>query len=87
MTLISINVFDQSPLDPQAGNWPDCYINVRRCGRLAMVLLQRKDPIGTIREEKGILPGSGFPFWRDMTLTVENDVKPQTFFPFFVFDH
>ena len=31
-------------LDPQAG-WPGCYINVRCCGGLSMVLLQLKDPL------------------------------------------
>ena len=37
---------------PQAW-WPGRYINVRRCGGRAVVPLQLKDPLGTIREEKG----------------------------------
>ena len=43
----------KSPLDPQAG-WPGCYINVWHCGGLSVLLLQLKDPLGTIWEEKGI---------------------------------
>ena len=36
-----------SPLDSHAG-WPGCYINVRRCGGLPMVLMQLKDPLEVI---------------------------------------
>ena len=51
----------------QAG-WPGRYINVRRCGRLPMVLLQQKDPLELFVKSREFLPGSGFLSRGDMTL-------------------
>ena len=56
----------ESPLDPQVG-WPGCYINVRRCGGLSMVILQLKDPLELFVKSREFLPSSGFLSRRDMT--------------------
>ena len=55
----------ESPLDPQAG-WPGRYINLRRCGGLSLVLMQRKDPLELVKSRE-FLTGSGFLSHRDMT--------------------
>ena len=58
-------------------------INVRRCGRLSMVLEQMKDPLELFVKRREFRPGSGFLSRRDMTKAVESDVKTNTFLPSF----
>ena len=62
---VRVRMFE-SPLDPQAG-WFGCYIDVRRCGGLSMVLLQLKDPLELFVKSRKYLPGCGFLSRRDMT--------------------
>ena len=56
----------ESPLDPHAG-CPGRYINVWRCGRLSMVILQLKKPLQLFVKRREFLPGSGFLSRRNVT--------------------
>ena len=58
----------------QAG-LPGRYINVRRCGGLAMAPPQQEDPLELFVKRREFLPCSGFLSRRDMTKAVESDVK------------
>ena len=50
-----------------SGSLSWCFTNVRCFGELSMVLLQLKDPIGSIAKRRTILPNSMFLSRRDMT--------------------
>ena len=46
-----------------------------------MALLPLKDSLELIIKRREFLPGSGFLSHRDMTLTVESDIKSYAFLP------
>ena len=64
---------DASPLDAWQlvlkyfTGWPGCFINVKHCGGLSMVLLKLKAPSVLFEKGRELLPSSGFPYCRDMT--------------------
>ena len=55
-----------SQLGPEVG-WSACYINVRLCGGLSMVLSHLKHPLELFVKRREFLPGYKFLSCHDMT--------------------